>query len=193
MSKKTLVILGHPNKGSFCSALADSYCLGAKNSGIDLRRINLADLNFDLNLHEGYNEIQTLEPDLEQAQEDILWAEHLVFVYPIWWATMPALLKGFLDRVFLPGFAFKYNKDSPFPDKLLKGRSARVITTMDAPLFYYRLVNWDCGHRAMKKATLQFCGIKPVKVTSFGQVKDSTEEKRGKWLKKVEGLGKQNL
>jgi NAD(P)H dehydrogenase (quinone) len=193
MAKKTLMILGHPNNESFCASLADAYCKGAENSRVEIRRINLADLNFDTNLHKGYKEIQTLEPDLEKAQQDILWAEHIVFVYPIWWATMPALLKGFLDRVFLPGFAFKYKKDSPWWDKLLKGKSARLITTMDAPLLYFWMVYFNAGHKAMKKATLEFCGIKPVNITSFSQVKFSTEEKRQKWLEKVEALGEGNL
>ncbi len=189
--KKILLVMGHPDKTSFNNALADAYEKGAKESNAEFKRINLADLDFDINLHLGYKEIQELEPDLQKAQEFIKWAEHLVFVYPIWWATMPALLKGFLDRTFLPGFAFKYREDSPWWDKLLAGRTARMITTMDAPVFYFKLINWDSGHRAMKKATLEFCGIKPVKVTTFGQVKNSTEEKRQKWLKKVEKLGRE--
>jgi putative NADPH-quinone reductase len=190
--KKTLLILGHPDRESFGNALADAYESGARESGIEFKRLNLADLDFDPSLHRGYREIQELEPDLKRAQEMITWAEHLVFVYPIWWATMPALLKGFLDRTFLPGFAFKYKKDSPWWDKLLAGRTARVITTMDAPVFYYWIVNWNSGHRAMKKATLEFCGIKPVRMTSFGQVKNSTPEKRSKWLEKVRDLGRNN-
>lgn len=185
--------MGHPDKESFCSSLADAYCEGAKKAGVELRRTDLADMDFDPILHRGYTEIQPLEPDLDKVQQDILWAEHLVFAYPIWWATMPALLKGFLDRVFLPGFAFKYKEDSPWWDKLLKGRSARMITTMDAPLLYFWLVNFNSGHRAMKKATLEFCGIKPVKVTTFSQVKNSTEEKRNNWLKKTKSLGESNL
>lgn len=193
MSKKTLLILGHPDNASFCGALADAYQMGAQNAGFEIKRINLSDLSFDPILHKGYTEIQTLEPDLEKAQEHILWAEHLVFVYPIWWATMPALLKGFLDRVFLPGFAFKYKKDSPWWDRLLEGRTGRLITTMDAPLIYFWLMYWNSGHRAMKKATLEFCGVRPVKITSFGQVKSSSAEKRQKWLQKAEKLGAQNI
>lgn len=189
--KKILLIMGHPDKESFGSALADAYESGARESGAEFKRLNLADLEFEVNLKRGYREIQELEPDLVKAQELITWAEHLVFVYPIWWATMPALLKGFLDRTFLPGFAFKYRDDSPWWDKLLAGRTARMITTMDAPVFYFWLVNWNSGHRAMKKATLEFCGIKPVKVTTFGQVKNSTPEKREKWLEKVRNLGRE--
>ena len=136
--KKTLLILGHPDKSSFNSALADSYQEGAKKSGIEFERLNLADLDFELTLQKGYAGKQKLEPDLQRAQDLIRWAEHMVFVYPIWWATMPALLKGFLDRVFLPGFAFKYKENSPWWDKYLTGKTARLITTMDAPYLY----NW---------------------------------------------------
>jgi putative NADPH-quinone reductase len=191
--KKILLIMGHPNKDSLGNALADAYQAGTEETGAEFKRLNLEDLDFDMNLHLGYKEIQELEPDLKKAQELIIWAEHLVFVYPTWWATMPALLKGFIDRTFLPGFAFKYKKDSPWWDKLLAGRSARIITTMDAPYFYYWLVYGNAGHKAMKKATLEFCGVKPVKITTFGSVKNSTPEKRGKWLAKVKDLGRQNI
>jgi len=96
-------------------------------------------------------------------------------VYPIWWGTYPALLKAFIDRVFLPGFAFKYKPDSMFWDKLLKGKTARLIVTMDAPKWYYALVYRSAGHIALKKATLEFCGVKPVTTSTFGSVKSSSD------------------
>jgi len=187
--KKVLLILGHPDKESFCGSLAESYRRGARRAGAEIDTINLADLNFDPILHRGYREIQELEPDLVRAQERIKWAEHLVFVYPTWWATMPALLKGFLDRTLLPGFAFKYRENSPFWDKYLTGRSARVITTMDAPAWYNFLIYGNAGQKAMKRATLQFCGIDPVRVTTIGQVKNLKKEQLENWLKKTEKLG----
>lgn len=190
--KKILLIMAHPNKQSFCNALADSYESGATESKTEIERLNLADLNFDLNLRRGYKEIQELEPDLRKAQELIKSAEHLVFVYPIWWATMPALLKGFLDRTFLPGFAFKYKENSPWWDKYLSVKTARLITTMDAPYFYNWLAYRNAGHISMKKATLEFCGVKPVKITNFSRVKFSNDEKRRKWLEKVKVLGIEN-
>lgn len=187
--KKILILMGHPNKDSFGNALADAYQSGAGKANAEIRRMNLADLNFDPLLHKGYKEIQTLEPDLQKVQENILWAEHLVFVYPIWWGNLPALVKGFVDRVFLPGFAFKYHKDSPWWDKLLKGKTARLITTSDAPNFYFNWIIGKPAHKAMKKATLEFCGIKPVKITSFGSVRFADDARRKKWLEKVEKLG----
>ena len=189
MAKKIFLILGHPNKNSFCNALADAYERGAKNSNAEIKRINLADLNFDLVLHEGFKGKQTLEPNLKKAQDDILWAEHLVFVYPIWWGVFPALLKGFIDRVFLPGFGFKYRPNSSMWDKLLTGKTAKLITTSDAPNFYFNWIVGKPAHRAMKKATLEFCGIKPVKITSFGSVRFADDAKRSRWLKQIESLG----
>jgi putative NADPH-quinone reductase len=119
MSKRMLVILGHPSTDSFCGALSETYVQAAKDAGHDVRLLRLDALDFDPVLHHGYNTIQPLEPELLQAQADITWAEHLTFVYPIWWGGIPALMKGFLDRIFLPGFAFKYREGKAFPDKLL--------------------------------------------------------------------------
>ncbi len=190
MSKKVLVIMGHPDTKSFCAGLAESYAEGARQAGAEVRAISLSELNFDPILRMGYHDVQQLEPDLSDAQESIKWAEHIVWVYPIWWGTMPALLKGFLDRTFLPGFAFKYRENSAFWDKYLTGRSGRRIVTMDAPVWYDRLVYFGGGRRTMKKAVLEFCGIKPVGVTAFGQVRSSDEAKREKWIGKVRELGK---
>lgn len=191
--KNILIINGHPDKESFCTALAASYKKGAELSGTTCKLINLFDLNFNPILTYGYRKISVLEPDLVKAQHDIMWAEHLVFVYPTWWGTYPALLKGFFDRVFLPGFAFKYHKDDPWWDKLLKGKTARLIVTMDSPKWYNFLVYRSPGHNSMKLAILQFCGIKPVKITSFAPLKSSNAMKRKKWLDEVQELGRKQL
>ena len=191
MNKKVLIVLGHPNKESFCGALAASYREGAAAAGAEVRELNIGDLRFEPILRLGYKEIQELEPDLVAAQDSIKWADHIVWVYPIWWGTMPALLKGFLDRTFLPGFAFKYRENSPWWDKYLAGRSARMIVTMDAPPIYDSLMYFGGGRRTMKKAVLEFCGIKRVKVSAVGSVKSSDEAKREKWLAAVDQLGKQ--
>lgn len=190
MERRVLIILGHPNARSFCGALADAYEKGASQAGAQVRRLNLGELEFDLHMRAGYSGEQTLEPALEAAQRDIAWADHLVFVYPTWWGTMPALLKGFIDRTFVPGFAFKYRQGNPLPAKLLGGRSARLITTMDAPPAWYYLVVGAPGHKAMKRATLHFCGIKPVRVTSLGPVRGSSDSRRRGWLEKVQALGR---
>jgi putative NADPH-quinone reductase len=137
----------------------------------------------------GYHQRLELEEDLIAAQETILWANHLVFVYPIWWGTVPAILKGFIDRVFLPGFAYRNRPNSIFWDKLLSGRSARLIVTMDAPSWYNRWVYKQAGHNVMKRATLQYCGVNPVRITEICPVKSSTDRQREMWLADVEALG----
>lgn len=187
--KKILIINGHPDKQSFCFALAEMYKKGADTNGVNCKLVHLIDLKFNPILTYGYRLVSALEPDLIKIQQDILDSDHLVFVYPNWWATLPALLKGFLDRVLLPNFAFKYHAKGPFWDKLLVGKSARLIVTMDTPKWYYWLVNRRAGHNAMKLGILEFCGIEPVKISVFTPVKTSDTQKRNKWLKEVEALG----
>jgi NAD(P)H dehydrogenase (quinone) len=188
--KKILIINGHPDKKSFCFALAESYKKGAEKSGASCKVIHLIDVKFNPVLTFGYREVSELEPELIQTQKDISEAHHLVFVYPNWWSTYPALLKGFIDRVFLPNFAFKYHEKGPFWDKLLKGKTARLIVTMDTPKWYYWFINRRPGHNSMKIGILEFSGIKPVKMSVFTPVKSSTVLKRKKWLEEVEDLGK---
>ncbi|CAI8889367.1 NAD(P)H-dependent oxidoreductase [Pseudomonas neuropathica] len=185
MSKRMLVILGHPSTDSFCGALSETYVQAAKDAGHEVRLLRLDALEFDPVLHEGYNKVQPLEPDLLQAQADITWAEHLTFVYPIWWGGIPALLKGFVDRIFLPGFAFKYREGKAFPDKLLKGRTAHLLVTMDTPYWYYKWIYGMPGLNQMRKTTLEFCGIKPLKTLTFGPILGSKPNQRDAWLEQA--------
>jgi putative NADPH-quinone reductase len=103
---------------------------------------------------------------------------------------MPALLKGFIDRVILPGFAFRYRPDSRWWDRLLKGKSAQLLVTMDTPPLWYRWVIGRPGHNQMRRSVLGFCGVKPVKVSQFGPVKTSRPGTRDKWLRKAQMMGR---
>ena len=190
MGRNLLVILGHPDTGSFCGSLARSYAESAMTAGNSVKQMNIGEIGFDPILRNGYNRIQALEAGLLEAQQSILWANHLVFVYPLWWAALPAILKGFIDRVFLPGFAFKYRDGSLGWDKLLKGRSAHLLVTMDTPPWYHQWISRRPGHHQMRKGVLEFCGIKPVQITSFGPVKNSTEKQRVKWLATAGNYGR---
>ena len=187
--KKILVVLGHPDTDSFCASLAKAYIDGAKSTGYEVRELQLGGLTFDPILWKGYKRIQELEPDLIKAQEIIQWADHIVFVYPNWWGVMPALMKGFFERVLLPDFAFKYRENSPLWDKLLSGRTAHLMVTMDTPSWYYRWIFRRPGHNDMKRAILGFCGIKVVKISEFAPIKGSTQQKREKWIAKAKDLG----
>jgi putative NADPH-quinone reductase len=187
--KRTLIIQGHPSRDSLCYALADSYEAGARSTSGEVRRVNLCDLKFDPILHFGNRGEQVLEPDLLKVQQDIAWAEHLVFVYPNWWGSMPALLKGFFDRTFLPGFAYKYRTNSSLWDKLLTGRTAQLLVTMDTPGWYYRWIWNRPGHNQMKHTILGFCGIRTIGIHEFAPIHGATPMKREAWLTTAKALG----
>lgn len=188
--KNILIINGHPDKLSFNSALSEAYKKGAKDTDSTIEQINIADLNFDPNLKYGFRERTELEPDLLDAIEKIKAADHLVWIFPIWWQGHPALLKGFIDRTFLPGITFEMIDGKPFPKKLLKGKTARMIITSDTPRWYNYLILKSPAINQFKKGILKFCGITPVKVTYISPIKDSTAEFRNKWLARVHHLGK---
>lgn len=190
--KKILIINGHPDKESFSFGLSEAYKIGVEKSNAEIKEINIRELNFNPNLEFGYRKRTELEPDLLYAQDKLKWADHIVWVYPVWWSSVPAIMKGFLDRILLPGFAFKKRENSLLSDKCLTGKSARIICTMDQPTWFYKFVNRSPSHNAMKKGTFQYIGVKKVRITAIGPIRLSTEEFRAKWLKKVEKLGQMN-
>lgn len=193
LMKNIVIINGHPNKDALNFALVKAYIEGAEQSGAEIKEITIADMEFNPNLQYGYHKRMDLEPDLIKAWEMILWADHLVWVHPVWWGGLPALMKGFIDRLFLPGMAFKYRPNSIFWDRLLKGKTGHIITTLDQPGWYYRLIYGRPSINQLKKSTLQFCGVTPIKVSYIGIVKTADENLRKKWIEKVKRWGKNNL
>lgn len=190
--KKIFILMGNPDTDSRTGKVADAYELGALEAGHEVRRQNIGDMRFDPILHKGYKVIQELEPDLKTFQEDIRWADHLVFLYPNWWSTMPALLKGLIDRAWLPGFAFHFHKKDSFWDALLKGKSARIIILANTPPF----ANWFLFGEftnELSRATLAFAGISPVSVTVFAPSEKASEKKWVKWLAKARKMGAKSL
>ena len=187
--KRILIINGHPDKESYNYALSEAYKTGAASSGADIKVINIIDLKFNPNLQFGYRKRTELEPDLIKSQENLKWADHIVWIYPVWWGSVPAIMKGFLDRILLPGFAFKKREGSVWWDKYFTGKSARIICTLDQPPWYYRLIYRSPSHSAMKKLTMNFIGVKSVKITTIGPIRLSKESFRKKWLAKIEKLG----
>lgn len=182
---KIYILLAHPDKNTLNGAFADAYETAALQKGHEVRRQNLGEMQFDPILWQGYKTIQELEPDLKTAQENILWCQHWVILYPIWWGAMPALLKGFFDRALYSGFAYKYHQNDPLWDKLLKGRSGQIITTSDAPWWWIYFGYRNSDLNAVKRATFQFCGINPVRVTRFSRVRWSDEKRRLQWIEQV--------
>lgn len=183
--KKILIIDGHPNSESLCASLAKAYKEGSTSGNTEVKDLIIRDLNFNPNLQFGYQKRTELEPDLLKAWELIQWADHLVWVHPIWWGGLPAMLKGFIDRLFLPGMAFKYRENSVWWDKLLKGKTGHIIYTIDQPYWYYWLINGKPGINQLKKMTLEFCGVSPVKVTTLSPIRNSTEKMRLSYIERV--------
>lgn len=178
--KKIFILLGNEDCNTFSGGLANNYEKGAKDAGHEVRRINICDLKFDPLLHKGYKEIQELEPDLVRVQDYIKWADHFVIFYPNWWGSMPAILKGMFDRMFLPGFAFHFRKEGILKslrwEKLLKGKSAHVCITMNYKPWVARLLFGDNSNEITRNI-LKFAGFSPVHLVRIGPVekKNSTE------------------
>ena len=186
---EALVINGNPKKSSLCKGLAESYKQGFFDAGGDVEIVHISELDFDMNLKNGYNENQVLEGDLKLLQTSILKSLHIVIISPVWWGTIPAKLKGLFDRVFLPGFAFEFTEGKSKPEKLLKGKTARLIVTMDTPVWYYRLFLGDPIIKALKKPTLELCGIRVKNICRFGPVLNSSDTLRKKWIRSVRTAG----
>lgn len=187
--KKIVIIQGHPDRNSLCYTFGQAYKKGlSQHSNISVEEIHLMDLAFNPILMYGYKKRTVLEPDLVDAQRKIMEADHTVWIYPTWWGTVPALMKGFIDRIILPGFFFEYQEDTKFAKKLMKGKTARVISTMDAPVWYYKIFHGQPGFRMMKRVFFDFVGIKS-KMTGFGSTKYQQPKTIEKWIKKVERLG----
>ena len=151
--------------------------------------MNLSDMSFDMNF-EGYgDDAPSLEPDLVRWQENVGWAEHLLFVHPYWWGSMPTKAKAVLDRALTPGFAFRYHARSVRWDKLLKGKTADVFVTSDTPPLLDTILYRQPARRVMKNQVLGFCGITTKNIVQFGSVKKASPRKIETWIGRAERLG----
>jgi NAD(P)H dehydrogenase (quinone) len=188
MAKITIVV-GNPQTGSFSEALGKAYLSGAQAGGHDATLFSLADMKFDAILRDGYRRAQPLEPELATARDAFLASDHIVFIFPLWLGDMPALMKGFLERVMQPDLLTVQASHGKASWKFFKGKSARVIMTMGMPGLIYR---WYFGAHALKllkRNILHFTGIKPVRSTIYGMIEAAGVEKREQWLREVEALG----
>jgi putative NADPH-quinone reductase len=183
---RILVIDAHPDPdpARFVHALANAYLRGASER--QTRLIRLADLDFPL-LRSAHDWMEGAPPPaIAKAQEDMAWAQHIVFLYPLWLGDVPALLKGFLEQVMRPGFALRYK--GRYPKKLLKGRSARIVVTMGMPAFFYRLFYRAHSLKSLERNILRFVGLTVTGESIIGLVQ-SNQIKREAWLREMEDLG----
>lgn len=190
---RVLIVQGHPDAGGrhLGHALADAYAEGAAGAGHEVRRIEVARLEFPLlRSAADWNE-GAVPAALAGAQQDILWATHIVFFFPLWMGDMPALLKGFIEQVARPGFAFKRTDANPFGQKALGGRSARVVVTMGMPALVYRFIFRAHSVKSLERNILGFVGIAPVHETLVGGVDQLGEAGVAKWRAKLRALGAQ--
>ena len=191
MGLKITIVDGHPDPdaGRLCHALADAYEQGAREAGHEVRRIAVAHLDFPILRTQAEFDSGPIVPDIQVAEENIEWANHLLIIYPLWLGSMPALLKAFLEQTIRPGFAFEASGNG-WHKKRLKGRSARIVITMGMPAFWYRWFFLAHSLRSLERNILKFCGIEPVGETIFGLVAAASEGKRATWLKKMMSLGR---
>lgn len=191
MSKHILLIQGHPDPSQrhFCHALEEAYVGGAVAAGCEVRRISVAALDFPLLRSQQEWEHGMLPASLAGSQAAIKWAEHIVLIFPLWLGDMPALLKGFLEQVARPGFAFSAEGNNPFANKGLAGRSARVVVTMGMPATVYRWYFRAHSVRSLERNILGFVGIAPVNETLIGMAGNLNRDQADKWLARLERLG----
>ena len=188
---KILVIDGHPDPHGkhLVHALADAYRAGAEAAGHDVRRIDVGGLDFPLlRSAEAFEKDEPPEA-IRNAQADFQWAEHIVLLYPLWLGTLPALLKGFLEQVLRPGFAFRPGGKG-WPQPGLKGRSARVVLTMGMPAFAYRWIYGAHSLKSLERNVLKFVGLKPIRETILGAVEAADDKTRAGWLEDMRRLGR---
>jgi putative NADPH-quinone reductase len=188
---RILILQGHPDAGAphLCHALAEAYAAGAREAGHELRQIDVARLDFPLLRSQQDWEHGALPEGLRQAQDDIAWAQHLLIVFPLWLGEMPALLKGFLEQVARPGFAFKAEGGNPFGRKGLQGRSARVLVTMGMPALVYRYYFRAHSLRSLERNILGFVGIGPIHETLIGMVGQMSAAQASAHQEKLRRLG----
>lgn len=192
--KKIFILIGHPDKDDTLSRLlADTYEEAARKAGHEVKKMHLAEMQFDPILHKGYKVIQELEPDLKTFDDNLKWCEHFLLIYPNWWCTMPALLKGLFDRAWLPGICFhmhKHKDGTPAMgwDRMMKGRTARVVVLSGTRPILIRIMFGDYTNE-IKRGVLWFAGFK-TRVTRLGPSEHIPERRLKRWQKKMAGMGK---
>lgn len=189
-TKRILLIQGHPDPagGHFGHALAEAYRKGAVAAGHEVRSVAVAALS--LPLVRSAEEWRGKPPDaVVRAQQDVLWAQHLVLFFPLWLGDMPALVKGFLEQLLRPGFALPELERSLRAKKKLASRSARLVVTMGMPAIFYSVYYRAHAVKSLKRNILQFVGFDPVRMSLIGMV-DIDSGAREEWLEEMEALGK---
>lgn len=186
---KILIVYTHPNSKSLNGAFLENVVQGL-NENASVEKITTLDLykeKFDPALV--FNETKRRrdmdkDPELAKYRGQILDADTLIFIYPIWWGRPPAMLLGYIDKVFASGFAYKIRPKKLSPDGLLKGKRAICISTMKGPTGYPALLLGNGHKKIMRVGLFQFVGIKRVKFFEQGNM----EKKNGRQKKQLKKI-----
>lgn len=192
MPASILIIQGNPDPQGdhFGHALAAAYAEGAREAGHEVNIINVARIDFPLLRTK--EDFEQGEPPLaiREAQRLIGRAGHLVIIYPLWLGAMPALLKGFFEQTFRPGFGFTTGgRPAKGSWKKLTGKTARIVVTMGMPALIYRWYFRAHSLKSLERNILGFCGIGPIKENLIGTVEAKSTTGREKWLKCMHQFG----
>lgn len=184
------IIVGHPQRVTYCEALAEAYRRGAESAGHKVHLFKLAEMSFEPILRGGYREEQPLEPDLQAAYDSLAASDHWVLIFPLWCGDMPAILKGFIERILQPDLIKRQGTENAMNWRIFEKKSARIIMTMAMPVSIYRFWYGPHALKLLKNNILNFIGIKPVRETLLGMIADSSDDKRDRWLKQAETMGR---
>jgi putative NADPH-quinone reductase len=188
---RTVIVFNHPYEESYCNAILESVTKGLEKSTHEVDVINLDKDQFDPRMTsadlKAFVEHTAVDPQVIDYQERIRTADHLIFIFPIWWDIMPATTKGFIDRVLSPGLAYDHHPRGFGLVPLLKNlKSIILITTMNKPAIMYSVLIGNLIRKVMVKSVFKTMGYKNVNWISFTSVKRVSHEKRVKWLNELE-------
>jgi len=186
---RVLVILGHPNKGSFNHAIANTVVETLLNNGHEVFFHDLYEENFDpIVSSQEIPKRTSLEKAIEKHCNEISNADGIVIVHPNWWGQPPAILKGWVDRVLRPGVAYEFKEGDSgegVPIGLLKAETALVFNTANTPRERELQVFGDPLESLWKKCIFDFCGVRNFCRKMFGVIVTSKLEERHEWLEEV--------
>lgn len=188
---KVLIVFTHPNSNSFNHALLEKISAGLKQSGHEVKVKNLYQEKFNPVLDS--DDLSQLHDDniptrIATEQEQLLWADGLIFIYPLWWFTPPAMLKGWFDVVLSNGVAFEYS--SAGAKGLLKHKKALVMITAGASEDWFQQNDaLEISYRPITDGTLAFCGIENVSHEIYYDIVNRSDEERAEILQQAEEFG----
>jgi len=188
---RVVIVFNHPYEGSYCNAILNSVQSGLGKAGHEIDIIHLDRDKFNPVMTSedllAFRNKKSIDAKAMEYVQRVKAADHLVFIFPIWWELMPALMKGFIDKVIFPGETYDYTSSGYGMVTLLnKLKGVTVITTMNTPSIMYKLLFGNAIKKAFIRGTLQKTGCKNVKWLSLNMVKSSPKEKKVKWLKQIE-------